>query len=807
MSNQTTGSASTLAADAAATVHATPLARVVDLTARAATSWIGLLTAYIGAVSAAVYAFRKLAEPLAGWPLWARVALVAALPVLVFAFHTIPALVEQRRKRRLSEITGTLQAGYFRLAPREDEESFRRADGKHEEILEWLTQRDRAKALYLTGASGSGKSSLLAAWVLPHLERQGTTVIRLRGYQDPLVMLEEELRKPGVIWQRRSTEKAGDLSKLLSSASQHIRPRRLLVVLDQFEEFVILQDTERQQRFEQFFLALLNQSDFEVTFLLVFRSDYIGLIEKLSLPPLMQDTNWKEIPPFTERAAKDFMRGSGLEVNEEVLSDVLREAAEIEQARGLIRPITINLCGLVLGRFASGLPRGFRPGALIRGFLKESIFHPAIREVSPQLIPQLISGYVTKRPRTVTDLATNSRLDPGAVRGCLRFLGQSDRAIVRPLDADQKTWEISHDFLVPLLDSITANWRTSFWRRSRPWLPWIGVAVLALTAFGVSTWRKDPIRELTDMGWRVEKTDKGLHLSYIKGPPPKGSLSALMRTGVPLTMTLTMVDESVLQWRDVNLTTLDLSDTGVSNIEPLRELKNLTTLNLRGTGVTSIDPLRELKNLTRLDLSGTDVEDVEPLRELKNLTEFFVTNTQVRSIESLTDLKNLTNLDLRGNKVSDIKPLRELKNLTSLNLDGTGVGNIEPLRELKNLTFLDLGSTRVTNIEPLRDLKNLTLLDLSFTQVINVEALRDLKNLTTLHLGGTGVGNIKPLRDLKNLTELGLNGTRVTNVEPLRELKNLTTLYLHNMKISEAAINGLKNANPKLHVSTAVHGF
>src|SRR5256886_16380588 len=186
------------------TAAATPLARVVDVTARAATSWVGLLTAYVGAVTAAVLAFQNLAEPLAGWSVWARVALVSALPVLVFAFHTVPTLIEQRRKRRLSEITGTLQAGYFRLAPREDENFFTRGDGKHEEVLEWLIEHDQSKVIYLTGASGSGKSSLLTAWVLPHLERQGATVIRLRGYQDPLATLEEELRNPGVIWQRRS---------------------------------------------------------------------------------------------------------------------------------------------------------------------------------------------------------------------------------------------------------------------------------------------------------------------------------------------------------------------------------------------------------------------------------------------------------------------------------------------------------------------------------------------------------------------------------------------------------------------------
>src|SRR5205807_1721597 len=92
-----------------------PLGRIIEITARAATSWVGLLTAYVGAVTAAIIAFRKLGEPLEGWPVWSRVALVGALPVLVFACHTVPTLVEQRRKNRLNEITGTLQSGYFRL--------------------------------------------------------------------------------------------------------------------------------------------------------------------------------------------------------------------------------------------------------------------------------------------------------------------------------------------------------------------------------------------------------------------------------------------------------------------------------------------------------------------------------------------------------------------------------------------------------------------------------------------------------------------------------------------------------------------
>lgn len=347
------------------------LDRVIERTLSLAKSWAGLLTAYIGTVTASIIAFQKLPEPFQRWPFGVRIGLLAAPPLCALFFQAIPEIIEQRRKKRLTEISGQVQSGYFQLSPRTDEASFTRADGIHEGILGWM-ERATSSVLYLTGLSGSGKSSLLAAWVIPKLARKDTLVFSLRGYQDPISVLEQELQRPGAIWQNR-TVATDSIKALLERACRHIRPKRLLIILDQFEEFVIFQDPEKRKGFEQLMSDLGNQPIVGLTFLLVFRSDYIGLVEKLALPPLNQSTNWRELPPFTESAAYDFVQGSGLKVSDQLLHGVLREAAEIEQTKGIIRPVTINLCGLVLGRFATGLPRGFRPGGLIRGFLRESV--------------------------------------------------------------------------------------------------------------------------------------------------------------------------------------------------------------------------------------------------------------------------------------------------------------------------------------------------------------------------------------------------------------------------------------------------
>jgi hypothetical protein len=179
--------------------------------------------------------------------------LVGVLLALFFFGHTLPILREKRRKARLAQIEGLAPPGYFQLAQREDEEAYQRADGKHDEVLKWLRQQP-GRVLYLTGSSGTGKSSLLTAWVLPKLEREGVKVIRLRGYQDPAHVLEEELKRPGVI-RERNPPGTTNLNILFEEARQRVQPAQILVVFDQFEEFLILQAEQQQARFVEFLSA------------------------------------------------------------------------------------------------------------------------------------------------------------------------------------------------------------------------------------------------------------------------------------------------------------------------------------------------------------------------------------------------------------------------------------------------------------------------------------------------------------------------------------------------------------------------
>jgi conflict system STAND superfamily ATPase len=356
----------------------------IDVTVRLATSWVGLFTAYVVALTLALTKFNEFKDGLRelGLPPWMGVAIIAAFPVLALVFSTIPRFIEQLHIKRYSEVTGSVQTGYFTLRPRDNEEEFERADNAHQETLRWI-ENSKEPVLYLTGGSGTGKSSLLSAWVIPKLKREGHVVLQLRGYEpDLLARIKHELLQPGVIWDK-APSKTDDLELLLHRATQRLSERRLFIVIDQFEEFLILTEQERQKAFREFLSAEAVKG---VTFVLVFRPEYEGLIQEQSWPKLKLDANRKVISPFTENAAQEFMLKSGLKLNSDLMRRVLREAAEMEQTVGIIRPITINLCGLVLGRFSSGLPRRFR-GGLVRGFLRESLSLPEVRDVAGILIP------------------------------------------------------------------------------------------------------------------------------------------------------------------------------------------------------------------------------------------------------------------------------------------------------------------------------------------------------------------------------------------------------------------------------------
>jgi hypothetical protein len=213
---------------------------------------IGTLLIYIGAVAVILQywseGLKNFHSDVGEW-FW----LILGAPfICILLFSMLPTAWRARRERRLkaAAISGEAQfdATHFRAYPYQetDRAAFSRLDGADRTTLHWLTST-RASLLYFSGASGVGKSSLLAASVVPQLRDAGWTVIETRLFSHPI----ERLRAALLDSAPRLAKKADaelSLRDLLKKAADAHRKHGapLLLVIDQFEEYLILHKNDER---------------------------------------------------------------------------------------------------------------------------------------------------------------------------------------------------------------------------------------------------------------------------------------------------------------------------------------------------------------------------------------------------------------------------------------------------------------------------------------------------------------------------------------------------------------------------------
>jgi hypothetical protein len=130
--------------------------------------------------------------------------------------------VQERRTAHMLRrvISGEINSpGYFRLSPysRKDELEFSRADLAHIHVRDWIEDA-RHPILILTGISGTGKSSLLAASVAPEFTKRDWLVVIVRSLDNPEIALHAALVASHLA--RRSAPQHTDLLHSIRLAAQ-----------------------------------------------------------------------------------------------------------------------------------------------------------------------------------------------------------------------------------------------------------------------------------------------------------------------------------------------------------------------------------------------------------------------------------------------------------------------------------------------------------------------------------------------------------------------------------------------------------
>jgi WD40 repeat protein len=198
-----------------------------------------------------------------------------------------------------------------------------------------------AKLIAVLGASGSGKSSLLRAGVLPRLKRDKRNWIALPPFRPQLHPLEELAQAvtialgPGADWRHwRDAFSSQDLTRTFSDLARDLRAAhaaneaQILITVDQSEE---LFGTAEKVEAEQFLRVLNGLQDEHLPFLvaMTLRSDFLGELQQA--PALTAPFEEFSLKPMPLARVRDIIEGparvAGLTVDGELVAAAMNDAA------------------------------------------------------------------------------------------------------------------------------------------------------------------------------------------------------------------------------------------------------------------------------------------------------------------------------------------------------------------------------------------------------------------------------------------------------------------------------------------------
>ncbi|MHC4993622.1 MAG: leucine-rich repeat domain-containing protein [Planctomycetota bacterium] len=174
------------------------------------------------------------------------------------------------------------------------------------------------------------------------------------------------------------------------------------------------------------------------------------------------------------------------------------------------------------------------------------------------------------------------------------------------------------------------------------------------------------------------------------------------------------------------LKALDLMNTQVADLTPVKTLKSLQELYIEQTQVVSLKPLKGLP-IQKLYLSNTPVTSLDGLEGMP-LIEMNAVGTKISDISGLKGAP-LQMLWLNDAPVSDVSALAESKTMQSLTLKGTNIKDLSFVKTMSGLQRLHIGETKVTDLTPL---KAVPLTRLVFTPSRIKKGIMDVRRLSTM---------------------------------------------------------------------------
>ena len=267
------------------------------------------------------------------------------------------------------------------------------------------------------------------------------------------------------------------------------------------------------------------------------------------------------------------------------------------------------------------------------------------------------------------------------------------------------------------------------------------------------------------------------------------------------------------------LRTLYLPDNKINDLTPLSGLRSLRTLYLDRNPLTDLTPLTALGSLTTLSLKGVAVPDyvladlTAAMPNCRVFSDTVVEAARPVSLGGVAFTEDAETLDLSDKGLTDVSKLSSCLQLRELDLSGNPLGAPAVLSGLPKLIKLSLARTGLTDesLAFLSKLQRLTYLDVSGNDALTAEGLEALEaalpncrvvydtvyyktelggreltsDMTEVDLTACGVTALTGLERFAELRRLVIAGNTVADLSPLAGLYGLETL--------EAGFNSIRD--------------
>lgn len=407
-----------------------------------------------GAIAGLATVLRRFIFPLqiSSWPLDA--ALLGFAVICVIGYK---ALGKRRARQKVAAPSGAAFRGLLPFQEA-DRYCFFGREAEAHTLFAMLAHREFRFGV-LFGESGSGKTSLLKASVLPRLRDAGFVPLYCRSYKDPVLSLLDECRRQSGLAIHEAESIPGYLKRVCREMCAPV-----VVVCDQFEEFFVNHKTRRER---EPFIALVGQCYDDETlalkFLFALRSDFLYTISSEfagRVPEPLMSARLFHLHNFDEQQATEIIdqsaRAAGLEFEPGLSRVVARDLAIADT----VLPSELQIIGERLqSRRIYSVQEYRRAGGkepLVYTFLEDVMQITGDQESARLLLRTLISDENTRLTLTPDEIARRTQRSPATVERLL-MLFVSTRLLRQIKEDDAWRYELIHEYLIDKINQITGR--------------------------------------------------------------------------------------------------------------------------------------------------------------------------------------------------------------------------------------------------------------------------------------------------------------------------------------------------------------